>query len=124
MHATSGGSHYVRVGSTKQIILGPRLPRSYQNRDRTLVFDGLPVLTSSLEYLDQRKLKPYFNNTTRVIPWSNLLHNTSILKSTQDGTSHATVAGLLMFGTCPQNHLQSTSIEAAVYQGLHPTLMI
>lgn len=25
-----------------------------------------------------------------------------------------------MFGTCPQNHLQSTSIEAAVYQGLHP----
>lgn len=121
MHATSGGSHYVRVGSTKQIVLGPRLPRSYQNRDRTLVFDGLPVLTSSLEYLDQRKLKLYFDNTTRVIPWSNLLHNTSILKSTQDGTSHATVAGLLMFGTCPQNHLQSTSIEAAVYQGLHPT---
>lgn len=51
VHATSGGSHYVRVGSTKQIILGPRLPRSYQNRDRTLVFDGLPVLTSSLKIL-------------------------------------------------------------------------
>src|SRR5690606_17566573 len=47
VHGTSGGRHYVRVGSGKQIIAGQRLARLFQDRGRAFIFDEQPVPTAT-----------------------------------------------------------------------------
>lgn len=121
VHATSSGRHYVRVGSSKQLVTGPRLTRLFQNRGRAFVFDEQPVLTATRDDLDQNKLDHYFDAPLKTITWLDLLRNTKIIATMEDNILRPTVAGLLIFGSMPQNHLPSAFIEAAVYRGAHRT---
>ena len=121
VHATHSGRHYERVGSSKQILAGPRLARLFQERGRAFVFDEQPVPTATLEDLDQRALHRYLGGGIHSIPWSDLLLNTRIAATVEDDVVRPTVAGLLAFGKVPSNHLQSAYIEAAVYRGTRLT---
>ncbi|MCY3629072.1 MAG: putative DNA binding domain-containing protein [Bacteroidetes bacterium] len=117
VHATSRGLHYARVGSSKKLVTGPRLSRLFQNRGRAFVFDEQPVLTATHDDLDHDRLERYFKAPPKAITFLDLLRNTKIIATMEDDTLHPTVAGLLMFGNMPQNHLPSAFIEAAVYRG-------
>lgn len=121
VHATTSGRHYVRVGSSKQLVIGPRLARLFQNRGRAFVFDEQAVLTATRDDLDQNKLDRYFDAPSEAITWPDLLQNTKIIAKMEDDILHPTVTGLLMFGSMPQNHLPSAFIEAAVYRGTDRT---
>ncbi|MCY4158771.1 MAG: putative DNA binding domain-containing protein [Bacteroidetes bacterium] len=121
VHATNTGRHYVRVGSSKQILSGPRLVRLFQNRGQAIIFDEQPVPTATQNDLDQTKLKHYFKRGPKAITWIDLLRNTRITSPTEDGLLCPTVAGLLIFSEMPQNHLPSAFIEAAVYRGTRRT---
>jgi len=118
---SSGASHYIRVGSTKQLLSGPRLSRLIQNRERTLVFDELPIFTSTIDDLDEEKLNLHYERSSGLISRENLLQNTNVTRLTEGGKIYPTVAGLLFFGKRPQDHLKSAFIEAAVYRGTRRT---
>jgi predicted HTH transcriptional regulator len=116
VHATSGGRHYVRVGSSKQILKGVRLARLFQERGRAFVFDEQPVPTATAEDLSRESLERFFASTPPAIPWPDLLRNTRIVAAGEGGPDRPTVAGLLVFGKVPQTDLPSACIEAAVYR--------
>jgi ATP-dependent DNA helicase RecG len=120
VHATSGGRHYVRVGSTKQLMKGAALARLFQERGRTFVFDEQPVPTATEDDLERDLLEAFFGSGRRTIPWTDLLRNTRVL-ATADSVNRPTVAGLLAFGRAPRAHLPSAYIEAAVYRGTRLT---
>lgn len=117
VHGTSGGRHYVRVGSTKQILVGPPLARLFQERGRAFVFDEQPVPTATEEDLDRETLRQFFLDAP-TFPWPDLLRNTRVLAGADQGPARPTVAGLLAFGKAPRNHLPSAYIECAVYRGI------
>ncbi|MBM4086429.1 MAG: transcriptional regulator, partial [Planctomycetes bacterium] len=117
VHGTSGGRHYVRVGSSKQILTGAPLARLFQERGRAFVFDEQPVPTATDEDLDRGALQRFFQNGPSAIPWLDLLRNTRVLAKADDGPDRPTVAGLLAFGKAPRAQLPSAYVEAAVYRG-------
>ncbi len=121
VHATSSGRHYVRIGSSKQLVTGSRLTRLFQNRGCAFVFDEQPVLTATRDDLNQSELDRYFDAFPKAITWLDLLRNTKIIATMEDEILRPTVAGLLMFGLMPQDHLPSAFIEAAIYRGTRRT---
>lgn len=116
VHGTRSGRHYVRVGSSKQILTGAPLARLFQERGRVFVFDEQPVPTATEEDLDHETLERFFENGPPSIPWADLLRNTRVLARADGGPDRPTVAGLLAFGKAPRAHLPSAYIEAAVYR--------
>ena len=117
VHGTSGGRHYIRVGSTKQLLRGALLARLFQDRGRAFVFDEQPVPGATGDDLDDERLQAFFAGGPRAIPWPDLLQNTRVTATGEDGVERPTVSGLLAFGKTPQAHLPSAGVEGAVYRG-------
>ena len=117
VHGTSGGRHYIRVGSTKQLLRGAMLARLFQDRGRTFVFDEQPVPGATDDDLDSDRLGAFFVNGPRTIPWRDLLRNTRVMVTGGNDVDRPTLSGLLVFGTLPQVHLPCAYVEAAVYRG-------
>ncbi len=120
VHGTKSGRHYVRVGSSKQLVTGVQLARLFQERGRAFVFDEQPVYTATVDDLDRDSLDWYFGDAPS-IPLGDLLRNTRIVTTLEGEPERPTVAGLLAFGKSPQEHLASAYIEAAVYRGTELT---
>lgn len=119
VHRTGGGRWYVRVGSTKRDLTQQELARLFQQRGRTYVFDETPVLTASQQDLNRESLRQFFGEE-HTIPWEQVLLNTRVLVEDEEGIFRPTVAGLLVFGQTPREHLPSAYIEAAIYRGTTP----
>ena len=117
VHGTSGGRHYIRVGSTKQLLRGAMLARLFQERGRAFVFDEQPVPDTTSDDLDRDRLELFFADGPRTIPWPDLLRNTRVTATGVNDMDRPTLAGLLAFGKAPQAHLFSACVEAAVYRG-------
>jgi ATP-dependent DNA helicase RecG len=116
VHGTRNGRHYVRVGSSKQVVTGIQLARLFQERGRAFVFDEQPVYTATVEDLHRDSLDRYFG-ASPPIPLGDLLRNTRVVTMVPGEPERPTVAGLLAFGKNPQEHIKSGYIEAAVYRG-------
>ena len=117
VHGTSGGRHYIRVGSTRQLLRGAMLARLFQERGRAFVFDEQPVPDTTSDDLDRDRLELFFASGPRAIPWPDLLRNTRVTATGENDMDRPTLAGLLAFGKVPQAHLFSACVEAAVYRG-------
>lgn len=118
VHITNSGRHYLRVGSTKQMLKGAMLARLFQERERTFIFDEQSVPGTTIDDLDQRKLEHFFDGISKTIPWLDLLRNTKVISRVDDDPFRPTVTGLLIFGTEPQNYMQNAYIDAAVYRSI------
>ena len=117
VHGTSGGRHYVRVGSTKQLLRGGMLARLFQDRGRTFVFDEQKVPEAAADDLDRDRLGVFFADGPRTIPWPDLLRNTRVTATGENELERPTLSGLLAFGKTPQAYLPSAYVEGAVYRG-------
>ena len=117
VHGTSGGRHHIRVGSTKQILMGATLARLFQDRGRAFVFDEQQVPDATGDDLDRDRMEEFFTNGPRSIPWPDLLRNTRVVATRDDEIERPTVSGLLVFGRTPHTHLPSAYVESAVYRG-------
>jgi len=120
VHRTAGGRHYVRVGSTKRDLTSQELLCLFQERGREYVFDEQPVFTATEDHVDRPALDRFWGQGS-AIPGVELLRNTRILVTDEDGVNRPTVAALLAFGRSPREHLPSAYLEAAVYRGPHLT---
>lgn len=114
VHQTSNGRYYIRVGSTKRYLTTAEPMRLGQQRGRTFVFDEQPVVTASSDDLNHTILEQFFGRPG--IPWMDLLRNTKVVTSDENGLDRPTVAGLLSFSKNPQVHLASSYVETAVYR--------
>ena len=117
VHGTSGGRHYIRVGSTKQLLRGATLARLFQDRGRAFVFDEQQVPGATDDDLDGDRLGAFFANRPRTIPWPDLLRNTRVMAMGENDVVRPTLSGLLAFGKAPQTYLPSAYVESAVYRG-------
>jgi len=117
VHRTAGGRFYARVGSTKRDLTAQELARLFQQRGRAFVFDEQPVLTATEADLDREALERFLG-AEPTIPWADLLRNSRIVVTDDDGIDRPAVAALLAFGRSPREHLLSAYLEAAVYRGL------
>lgn len=115
VHRTTGGRWLVRVGSTKRDLTSHELARLLQQRGRAFVFDEQPVMTAAREDLSEDALRDHFGQAS--IPLMDLLRNARVTVADEAGVDRPTVAGLLAFGSNPQEHLLSARIDAAVYRG-------
>jgi len=116
VHSTASGRWLVRVGSTKRRLTGQELPRLFQQRGRTYVFDEQPVLTATPEDLDRKALERHFGGSVD-LGWDELLRKTRVVTADPEGVERPTVAGLLAFGDEPEAHLLSAQIETGIYRG-------
>lgn len=116
-------TYFIRVGSTCREASQEELERMFQASGR-LRYGLKPVPGSSLEELDQRRLRDYF---VRVLAgdcpgeedatsWEKLLTRLDFLTRSA-GQVVATIDGLLLFGRNPKRFLPQSGIRAIAYLG-------
>ena len=110
---------YIRVGTTSRKASHEE-GRLYQSA-RVMRYDIKPVHETGLESLDLDRIKNYFQIQKRDAPatedveaWQRILTNIDILTEVA-GTTMATVAGLLLFGTNPNRRLPQAGMTAAAF---------
>ncbi len=122
-YCTNRGLYYIRVGSTKQTPSQQELLRLFQIKN-ILQFDETPVLKSSVNSIDIKKVNAYLaeldqsplndENHTALV---HELINLSILVEI-DNSYFPSLGGILAFGKNPQKFFPSYNIRCGAYQGV------
>ena len=113
-------AYYIRVGTQSREPTSEELSRLFQQRG-TFRAELRPVSGSTINDLDRRRLKDYFERVRQQdVPadgdeagWRTLLDNTEIM--VEDG---ATLSGMLLFGIAPNRFLPQAGIDATAFPGL------
>lgn len=119
-------TYFIRVGSTCREASREELERMFQASGR-LVYGLKPVPGTSLDDLDQRRLRDYF---VRVLSgsspeegdteaWEKLLGNLDLMTASV-GRWVPTVDGVLLFGKSVKRHLPQSGFRALCYPGIKP----
>lgn len=114
-------TYYIRIGSVAREASAEELERLFQRRGDFRV-ELRPVSGTSLDDLDLRRLRDYFEDVRdQAAPraddrdaWEQLLLNTEILTDVA-GRLSVTVAGLLLFGKNVNRYLPQAGIDAAAF---------
>ena len=113
-------TYYIRVGTQSREPTPEELSRLFQQRG-TFRAELRPVSGSTIDDLDRRRLKDYFERVRQQdVPtdgdeagWRTLLVNTEVM--VEDGV---TLSGVLLFGIAPNRFLPQAGIDAAAFPGL------
>ena len=116
-HDSPGGS-YCRVGSSKrQMTTGERLRLAQQRaQSRFLWFDKQPVPGTGFGSLDESLWKPLLSAEGAAAP-ELALEKMGLLTNDENGTTRATVAGVLLCTRTPEEWLPNACITATYYRG-------
>ena len=116
-HDSPGGSYH-RVGSSKRRMTSDERLRLAQQRGqaRFLWFDKQPVQGTGFGSLDEALWKPLLSTVGAADPES-ALEKMGLLTSDENGTTRATVAGVLLCSRSPEEWLPNASIVATCYRG-------
>ena len=116
-HDSPGGSYH-RVGSSKRRMTSDERLRLAQQRGqaRFLWFDKQPVAGTGFGSLDESLWKPLLSTVGAADPES-ALEKMGLLTSDENGTTRATVAGVLLCSRSPEEWLPNASIVATCYRG-------
>ncbi len=116
-HDSPGGSFH-RVGSSKRRMTGDERLRLAQRRGqaRFLWFDKQPVAGTGFGSLDEDLWKPLLSAEGAADPES-ALDKMGLLTTDENGTTRATVAGVLLCARSPEEWLPNACIAATCYRG-------
>ncbi len=116
-HKSPGGS-YCRVGSSKREMTSDEQLRLAQQRGqaRFLWFDKQPVQETGFGSLDESLWKPLLSAVGADRPES-ALEKMGLLTNDENGTTRATVAGVLLCSRSPEKWLSNACITATCYRG-------
>ena len=116
-HDSPGGSYH-RVGSSKRPMTSDERLRLAQQRGqaRFLWFDKQPVQGTGFGSLDETLWKPLLSTVGAADPES-ALERMGLLTSDENGTTRATVAGVLLCSRSPEEWLPNACIAATYYRG-------
>lgn len=117
VHESPGGC-YLRVGSTKRKMTNDEQLRLAQRRGqaRFLWFDKQPIPETGFGTLDEALWKPLLSPEGAINPES-ALEKMGLLTSDENGTTRATVAGILLCSRTPAQWLPNACITATCYRG-------
>ncbi len=121
LHERSGYG-FIRVGATKRRLGSDESLRLAQNRaqNRYLWFDKQIVPETGFETLVERLWEPLLSVAGAVDPRRGL-RNLRLLARDEAGVDRATVAGILLCTSSPQDRLPQATIAATHYRGLNRT---
>ena len=116
-HDSPGGS-YCRVGSSKRRMTSDERLRLAQQRaqSRFLWFDKQPVPGTGFGSLDASLWKPLLSAEGAAAP-ELALEKMGLLTNDENGTTRATVAGVLLCTRSPEEWLPNACISATCYRG-------
>ncbi len=116
-HDSPGGSYH-RVGSSKRRMTSDERLRLAQQREqaRFLWFDKQPVEGTGFGSLDESLWKPLLSTVGAADPES-ALERMGLLTSDENGITRATVAGVLLCCSSPEEWLPNACIVATCYRG-------
>ena len=116
-HNSPGGSYY-RVGSSKRPMTSDERLRLAQQRaqSRFLWFDKQPVPGTGFRSLDESFWKPLLSAEGAAAP-ELALEKMGLLTNDENGTTRATVAGVLLCTRSPEEWLPNACITATYYRG-------
>ena len=116
-HDSPGGSYY-RVGSSKRRMTSDERLRLAQQRaqSRFLWFDKQPVPGTGFGSLDESLWKPLLSAEGAAAP-ELALEKMGLLTNDENGTTRATVAGVLLCTRSPEEWLPNACISATCYRG-------
>ena len=116
-HDSPGGSYH-RVGSSKRRMTSDERLRLAQQRGqaRFLWFDKQPVEGTGFGSLDESLWKPLLSTVGAADPES-ALERMGLLTSDENGTTRATVAGVLLCSRSLEEWLPNACITATCYRG-------
>lgn len=116
-HDSPGGSYH-RVGSSKRRMTSDERLRLAQHRaqSRFLWFDKQPVPGTGFGSLDESFWKPLLSAEGAAAP-ELALEKMGLLTSDENGTTRATVAGVLLCCRSPEEWLPNACISATCYRG-------
>ena len=116
-HDSPGGSYY-RVGSSKRRMTTDERLRLAQQRaqSRFLWFDKQPVPGTGFGSLDESFWKPLLSAEGAAAP-ELALEKMGLLTNDENGTTRATVAGVLLCTRSPEEWLPNACISATCYRG-------
>ena len=116
-HDSPGGS-YCRVGSSKRRMTSDERLRLAQQRaqSRFLWFDKQPVPGTGFGSLDESLWKPLLSAEGAAAP-ELALEKMGLLTNDENGTTRATVAGVLLGTRSPEELLPNACISATCYRG-------
>ena len=116
-HDSPGGSFH-RVGSSKRRMTSDERLRLAQRRSqaRFLWFDKQPVPETGFRTLDESLWKPLLSAEGAADPES-ALDKMGLLTTDENGTTRATVAGVLLCTRSPEEWLPNACIAATCYRG-------
>ncbi len=114
-----GGKAFIRVGATKRRLQRDESVRLAQDRaqNRYLWFDEQVVPGTGFETLSERLWEPLLSVAGAADPRRGLL-NLRLLARDEAGVDRATVAGVLLCASAPQDWLSQATIVATHYRGL------
>ncbi len=113
-------NYFIRVGSQSRDPSREELSRLFQQRGMVRA-ELQPISGSSLEDLDYRRLRDYFERVRQLevpedgdrVGWQNLLTIAEFMVE-----DHVTMAGILLFGKTPHRFLPQAGINSAAFYGL------
>ena len=121
LHDSPGGS-YRRIGSSKLAMTSDERLRLAQRRAqaRFLWFDMQPVPDTGFHTLEESLWKPLLSAEGREDP-ETALEKLALLMLDESGVMRATVAGVLLCATTPNDWLPNACITATIYAGTDRT---
>jgi len=117
VHESPGG-YFHRQGSSKRKMPPDVLARLFQQRSqaRLIRFDEQAVPDSDLSSLDERLWRRFVGDSKED---PTILQKMKILTTDETGEDRATVAGILMCCSSPEEWLPGAFIQAVRYRGTH-----
>ncbi|MGE3795495.1 MAG: ATP-binding protein [Dehalococcoidia bacterium] len=123
VHAPRGRRPTERIGNTCREVSMESLPRLLARRGSLAPVDERPLLGASIEDLDRDAVTGYldrrFGEGTREADLRQL-RNLKLVADDERGEPHPTVAGVLLFGRRPDDHINGAFIDLVIYEGTIP----
>jgi ATP-dependent DNA helicase RecG len=122
-HENNSGQCYLRVGNTKRLASPQERARLLQNAGM-VHFDETPVLGTSFDDIDLPSFTTYYQSIydqpleNSDVPLRQMLRNMRFLVDDLSGAERVSLAGLLLFGKRPQDHLYYARISAVRWDGV------
>lgn len=119
-YSTSRGIYYIRTSSGRQQATREELLRLFQATE-SMFYDETPLLRLDLSAIDMDAVQQFLKDTSKTagaaeLPPERLLRAWRLVYE-----GHPTIAGLLLFGRSPQDHLPYAQVNAARIPGTDAT---
>lgn len=120
VHAPRGRRPTERIGNTCREVSMESLPRLLARRGSLAPVDERPLLGAGVDDLDRGAIAAYLDRRfgeSTPDPELRRLRNLKLIADDEREEPHPTIAGILLFGLRPDEHINGAFLDLVVYEG-------